>query len=55
MFKYLIEYGIVINWDDMEKIWYYTFYNEFRVDSVEYFVFLIEVLMNLKVNCEKMC
>jgi len=27
--KYPIEHGIVTNWDDMEKIWHHTFYNEF--------------------------
>ena len=28
--KYPIEHGIVTNWDDMEKIWHHTFYNEIR-------------------------
>jgi actin beta/gamma 1 len=26
--KYPIEHGVVTNWDDMEKIWHHTFYNE---------------------------
>ncbi|KAI4995926.1 hypothetical protein ZWY2020_040428 [Hordeum vulgare] len=26
--KHPIEHGIVSNWDDMEKIWHHTFYNE---------------------------
>src|ERR1041385_3671283 len=25
--KYPIEHGIVTNWDDMEQIWYHTFFN----------------------------
>ena len=29
--KYPIEHGIVTNWDDMEKIWHHTFFNELRV------------------------
>ncbi|KAA0169198.1 hypothetical protein FNF27_07017 [Cafeteria roenbergensis] len=29
--KYPIEHGIVTNWDDMEKIWHHTFYNELRI------------------------
>ena len=28
---YPIEHGIVTNWDDMEKIWSYTFYNELLI------------------------
>jgi actin len=29
--KYPIEHGVVTNWDDMEKIWHHTFYNELRL------------------------
>ena len=28
--RYPIDHGIVTNWDDMEKIWHHTFYNELR-------------------------
>uniref|UniRef100_A0A9L0T0C4 Actin-2 n=2 Tax=Equus TaxID=9789 RepID=A0A9L0T0C4_HORSE len=41
--KYPIEHGIVTNWDDMEKIWHHTFYNELRVAP-----------LNPKANREKM-
>jgi actin-related protein len=31
LWKYTIEHGIVTNWDDMEKVWHHTFYDELCV------------------------
>ncbi|XP_017044659.1 actin-like protein 53D [Drosophila ficusphila] len=51
--RYPIEHGVVKNWDDMEKIWKYT-YEQLRADPMDYPALLTEAPLNPKINREKM-
>ena len=53
--KYPIACGIVEDWDDMEKVWHHTFYNELRcVPSEVKGVLITEAPRNPKENREQM-
>ena len=52
--QYPIEHGYVTNWDDLEKIFHHTFYNELRIDPSEHPLLLTEPVHNPKSNREKM-
>jgi len=52
--SYPIAHGIVTSWDDMEKIWHHTYYNELRIAPEEHAVMLTEAPLNPKANRERM-
>ena len=52
--KPTINNGIVTDWNDMEKIWHHTFYNELRVKPENHPILLSEPVLNPKYNCKKM-
>ena len=49
-----IDHGIVTNWDDMEKVWHHTLFNELRVSPEETPVLMTEPPLNPTENREKM-
>ncbi|CAF3306266.1 unnamed protein product [Rotaria socialis] len=52
--RYPIEHGIITNWDDMETIWYHTFYNELHTVPEEHPILITEASFNPIGNREKM-
>ena len=51
---YPVEHGVINDWEAMEKIWHYTFYNDMRVNPNEHPVLMTEAPLNPRVNREKM-
>ena len=52
--RYPLENGIVKNWEDMERIWKYTFIDQLKADPEQHPVMLTEAALNPKENREKM-
>ncbi|KAJ5075711.1 actin-10-related [Anaeramoeba ignava] len=53
MMRYPVQNGIITDWDNIEKIWFHSFYNELRVAPEEHPVLLTEPPLNPKLNREK--
>ncbi len=49
---YPIEEGVVKNWEDMEKVWNHTMYNELRVAPEDHPILMTEAPLNSKENRE---
>lgn len=52
--KYPIEHGVVVDWDNMEKLWSYVFFDDLKVTPEEKPVLLTEAPLNPLTNREKM-
>ncbi|MFH4981545.1 hypothetical protein AB6A40_008254 [Gnathostoma spinigerum] len=52
--SYPIQHGIVMDWDGIEAIWNYIYYNELRIPPEEQPVLLTEAPLNPKKNRENM-
>lgn len=52
--QYPIEHGVIHSWDDMEKIWSYTFRDVLDVSPCDHPVLLTEAPLNPKSNRERM-
>ncbi|MHA1911111.1 MAG: actin, cytoplasmic 2 [Candidatus Kariarchaeaceae archaeon] len=52
--NYPIEHGQINDWEAMERIWHFTFFNDLRVNPSEHPVLLTEPPLNAHMNREKM-
>lgn len=52
--EYPMEHGVVTNWDDMEKIWHHSLYDQLKVKPEEQPILLTDAPLNPKMNREKM-
>ena len=48
-----VEDGVIVNWDDMEKVWHHVFYNEVRANPEEHPILLAECTFNPRSVREK--
>lgn len=51
---YPVEHGIIVKWDDMEKIWNHLFFSELKASPTEHPILFSEPPLNPKGNREKL-
>ena len=51
---YPVERGVVTRWDDMERVWHHTLYNELRIQPEEHAILMTETAWTPRANREKM-
>jgi actin len=53
--KYPVQKGMITDWDCMEKMWNYTFYNKLKISPSEHSVLLSQAPLTQEIDREKMC
>ncbi|KAJ1812567.1 Arp2/3 complex subunit, actin nucleation center [Coemansia sp. RSA 2598] len=53
--SYPLENGIIKNWEDMQHVWDYTFFEKLKADPTQSKILLTEAPLNPRANREKMC
>lgn len=53
--RHPIENGIVNSWEDVEKIWNHTFFDELHVNPEEYSIIVTEKPLSMRSHREKQC
>lgn len=52
--SYPQEHGIIVNWEDMQRVWNHAFFTELRVSPEQQPILISESPLNPKGNREKM-
>lgn len=50
-----IEHGVVINWDDMERIWHHTYATGLKASPEDHPLLITEAPLNPRTNRDRMC
>lgn len=50
-----IEHGVVSNWDDMERIWHYTYTHDLKTGPEDHPLLITEAPLNPRANRDQMC
>lgn len=53
--NYPLEHGVVTHWDDMERLWHYTYTKELKTAPEDHPLLITEAPMNPRANRDQMC
>ncbi|KAM9924763.1 hypothetical protein OXX80_011118 [Metschnikowia pulcherrima] len=53
--SYPLEHGVVTNWDDMERVWHYTYSRHLKAAPEDHPLLITEAPLNPRANRDQMC